>query len=86
MNAPALNIAPDATALLATIAKLDTLDQARLLADAWEQMLAQCDDDEHDQLSHVTLTAAYSRDFGISTFDALDYAWASLRDYRSAAL
>jgi len=72
--------------ILAALSKMDTLEAASVLSRGWEQMLAQCDDSEHDQLSHVALSAAYSRDFGISTFDALDYAWASLRDYRSAAL
>lgn len=77
MNAPTFNITPDTATLLATIAKLDTLAQARLLADAWEQMLAQCDDAENDALAYVTLDGN-----GVSTFDALDRAVVNLRDLR----
>lgn len=77
MNAPSLNITPDTASLLAAIAKLDTLAQAELLSRAWEQMLAQCDDTEHDALSHMD---QYGR--SVSTFAALDTAWANLRDLR----
>lgn len=86
MNAPTLNIAPDAASLLATIAKLDTLAQAELLSRAWEQMLADATDGEHDALAHVATDGVVLVGFGVSTTDALDHAWANLRDYRSAGL
>ena len=73
--------APTHTDILAALSKMDTLAQAELLSRGWEQMLANAFDDEHDQLSHVMQDGNL-----VSTFDALDQAWADLRDYREDRL
>lgn len=69
--------APTHTDILAALSRMDTLAQAELLSRAWEQMLADASGDEHDALAFVTQAGQ-----SVSTVEALDQAWADLRDLR----
>lgn len=70
-------ILPNQSDILAALSRMDTLAQAELLSRAWEQMLADATGDEHDALAYVTQGGQ-----SVSTVEALDQAWADLRDLR----